>query len=293
LYRVRVLDEVYDNGMSGSVISRPRVKRTWDLQSENVNRKDSLDLYFSWNQDDRIGAFSVSSFFAFSDAYWRQQNGATNRTTNALQYNDYIGKLLPFSIQNQYQSIIGLKLYLQGLYMGAGLMQPALMNWGMPGATATQADSITLEVRDPGEGAMVGSPIKTVLNTSGNSQISVPGLAGPYYLAVKHPNSLETWSASPVILGDSVFYDFSTAANKAYGDNQVQIDAGKYAIWSGDINADGMIETSDYLSMENDVLSILFGYYPSDLTGDAVVETADYLLMENNILQIPFAVLPF
>jgi len=45
--------------------------------------------------------------------------------------------------------------------------------------------------------------------------------------------------------------------------------------------------------MENDVLSILFGYQVTDITGDGVVESSDYSLMENNVYQIIFVAKPF
>jgi hypothetical protein len=292
-YRVRVLDEVYANGSSGTAISRPRVTRTWDVLSADVNRVDSLDLNFGWNTADQSAGFAGPAFSAYTSPYWKQQNGTATASTGVMLYSNYYGKVSKFSIQNSYQSKIALKFYLQGLYLGSGMMQSALQNWEIAGATSTQADSVTIEVHDATDGALVGLPVKTAINTNGSSQMMVPGLAGNYYLGIKHHNSLETWTATPIEITDSVSYDFSNAASKAYGDNQVQVTPGVYALWTGDINGDGVIETSDYLSMENDVLAILFGYHQTDLTGDAVVETADYLLMENNILQIPFAVLPF
>jgi hypothetical protein len=114
---------------------------------------------------------------------------------------------------------------------------------------------------------------------------------------LKHRNSIETWSANPVALGPAVTYDFSTAANKAYGSNMVNVAGASatavYALWSGDLNQDGVIESADYLQMENDILAVLFGYNVSDITGDGIVESADYLLMENNLLQVIFAAKPY
>jgi hypothetical protein len=69
--------------------------------------------------------------------------------------------------------------------------------------------------------------------------------------------------------------------------------SGKFAIYSGDVNQDGAIESTDYYLMENDLLAILFGYYPTDITGDGVVESSDYYLMENNIIQTIFVARPF
>jgi len=44
--------------------------------------------------------------------------------------------------------------------------------------------------------------------------------------------------------------------------------------------------------MENDVLQFLFGYQPTDITGDGLVESSDYALMENNLLQFIFVIKP-
>jgi hypothetical protein len=135
--------------------------------------------------------------------------------------------------------------------------------------------------------------MKTILDIFGQATAVFPSLADSQYIVIKHRNSIETWSAHPLAIVDSVYYDFSNAASKAYGNNLTNMDPGQFAIWSGDLNQDGMVESADYLIMENDVLSILFGYYPSEITGDGVVESSDYLLMENNLLKIIFAIKPF
>ena len=57
---------------------------------------------------------------------------------------------------------------------------------------------------------------------------------------------------------------------------------GNFALWSGDINQDGLIESTDYSSIENSSQNFLFGYVPDDLNGDELVESADYSMIENN-----------
>ena len=57
---------------------------------------------------------------------------------------------------------------------------------------------------------------------------------------------------------------------------------GVFAIISGDVNQDGLINTSDNTAMENSLLLMTLGYYPYDLTGDNLVEAADFSLIENN-----------
>ena len=77
-------------------------------------------------------------------------------------------------------------------------------------------------------------------------------------------------------------YDFSSLQSKAYGGNIHALGDGFFAIWSGDVNQDGFIESSDYSSVENSSQLFLFGYVNDDLTGDGIVESADYSLIENN-----------
>ena len=103
-----------------------------------------------------------------------------------------------------------------------------------------------------------------------------------YFLKLNHRNTLETWSSLPVSMNDPVEYDFTDAASKAFGNNLRDLGNGKFAVWSGDVNQDGFVESADFSTIENDSQLFLFGYYVSDLTGDGIVESADYSLIENN-----------
>lgn len=113
-----------------------------------------------------------------------------------------------------------------------------------------------------------------------------------YYIKVMHRNALETWSSAPVLMSATTTYNFTTAATKAYGNNMIQtFDHVGWAFYSGDISdpifglgsQDGIIETQDYLDMELAIGSTFSGYTLEDLTGDGVVESSDYALMENNV----------
>lgn len=190
-------------------------------------------------------------------------------------------------------TIANIKVFIQGYYQDGGILNPVLQNSGVGGATGTQCDTITVELHNSSDGALAGSPVTTVLSTSGTATADFNSLSGSYYLVLRHRNAMETWSAAPISFSGTVSYDFTTAANKAFGSNQANMGGGVFALWSGDVNQDGMIETSDYTRMENDVLAILFGYHVCDLTGDGMVETSDYTLMENNVLQIIFVSKPF
>ena len=122
------------------------------------------------------------------------------------------------------------------------------------------------------------------MNTDGTVLCSF-GTTGTYYVVIKFRNGLETWSANPIAITVSGgLYDFSSAVNKAFGDNQLEIEPGVFAIYSGDINQDGSIDAFDYLLLEPEIVQGNFGYLITDLNGDGVVDAFDFLVMDDNIV---------
>jgi Dockerin type I domain len=71
--------------------------------------------------------------------------------------------------------------------------------------------------------------------------------------------------------------------NAAFGDNQVEVETGVWAIYSGDVDQDGYIDILDYLILDADVQLGSSGYLPSDLNGDGFVDIFDYLILDVNI----------
>ncbi|QLH45657.1 MAG: hypothetical protein HWD58_08585 [Bacteroidota bacterium] len=99
---------------------------------------------------------------------------------------------------------------------------------------------------------------------------------------VKGRNSIPLWSASPQSFASNLTYNFSTAANQAYGNNQVMIAPGKYASFSGDLNADGIVDGMDFQFWETDNNNFANGYRTADLNGDGIVDGLDYQFWEQN-----------
>lgn len=185
---------------------------------------------------------------------------------------------------------LNLKVYIEGYYLGSGIMEAAPDKIGHPNL----CDTIIVELHD------AASPYNTLfadtstIDINGNGSFIFPGsaLSNSYYVVVKHRNSLETWSAAPVSMIASTNYDFTTLASKAYGNNLIETaDHTGWAIYSGDISSanqgigyqDGIIESQDYSDMENAINFYLTGYVFEDITGDGIVESLDYSIMENNI----------
>lgn len=104
-----------------------------------------------------------------------------------------------------------------------------------------------------------------------------------YYLKIEGRNSLETWSASGIPIGNdsSSSYNFTSAGTKAYGSN-LKFKAGKYCIFSGDVNNNGFIDLADVDTIYNDINNFISGYVDSDVNGDNYTDLTDVLITFNN-----------
>lgn len=197
------------------------------------------------------------------------------------------GCLLPVSSSKTLTVInctntVNLKLYLKGYYIGGGLMQPVLSNQGI-GASTTNTDNITVELHNSTAPYAIVATTTGMLKTDGTCTVSFPSsFSGSYYLAIKHRNTIQTWSATAVPMAPTVSYDFSTAANKAYGDNMTDLGDGRWAFFTGDINQDENIDLLDYPSLDFDINNFSSGFYPTDLNGDGNVDLIDYPIWDAN-----------
>jgi hypothetical protein len=75
-----------------------------------------------------------------------------------------------------------------------------------------------------------------------------------------------------------------SSTNNAYADNQVEVEPGVFAMFSGDLNQDGYIDPFDYTILDADNLAFAYGYVVSDLNGDGFVDPYDYVIFEKNNL---------
>jgi hypothetical protein len=172
---------------------------------------------------------------------------------------------------------LNLKTYLQGFYRGGGVMASV----SAPGV----CDSITVELHNTLSPFSKVYSAKSAIGTNGSGGFVFPAAVygNSYYVVAKHRSSLETWSAAPVLLNaGSVSYDFSTAANKAYGNNLYNLGDTRYAIYSGDVNQNSIINLNDFSLVEGAYHGFSSGYSAYDLNGDGIVEGTDGSLLENN-----------
>jgi len=111
--------------------------------------------------------------------------------------------------------------------------------------------------------------------------------AGNYYIVVKHRNSIQTWSKNggenfDPMTADS--YNFTSSTSQAYGNNMTAADNSPviFALYSGDVNQDEVIDGSDVLLIGNDAFNYMTGYIATDLNGDETADGTDQSIADNN-----------
>ena len=184
-------------------------------------------------------------------------------------------------------STLFLKVFLEGFHLGANAMAATKYDLDMS-TDPTATDEITVNLWSPASlsNALPDYSVSSLLHTNGISIMQFPAsvLNNPYYIAVKHRSSIETWSKLPVIFTSSTSYDFTTSLAKAYDDGIMppmkNVGGSVFAIYAGDINQDGGIDGSDMNVIDNEIG--FFGYNVSDVNGDMGTDGSDMNYVDNN-----------
>ena len=179
---------------------------------------------------------------------------------------------------------LNLTILLEGLYNGVD-MRPAQDDmgdhWG-----PTIADVITIELHNAVDPTITEATFTNQsLNTNGSCIVTVPAnLGDQYYIVIKHRNSIVTWSSIPMSFNTSIVnYNFTSAASQAFGDNQIEVSTGIFALFVGDVNQDEVIDLSDLVEMDTDLTNGTVAYVVYDLNGDGVVDLSDLVAIDVNL----------
>jgi hypothetical protein len=116
-----------------------------------------------------------------------------------------------------------------------------------------------------------------IVAVDGYSSLSFEtSISSNLYVVVYHRNHLAIMSANSVNQTGGVYtYDFTTAMEQAYGsDSQKQLSLDLWGMFSGDVDANGTIETGDVSSSWGSDAGKA-GYYPGDLNLDQQVDNKD------------------
>lgn len=201
--------------------------------------------------------------------------------------------LVPCTLNISEDKTLNITLFLEGLYNGPGNMRKAqgLSGDQYPGVVA---DKITVELHETGNyGNLIYTVPNVDLNTNGTATVTIPAsLTASYYITVKHRNSLETVSANPVAFISGTINQAFDQPSQVFGGNLLQMSGGEYAIYGGDVNQDGSVDTADMTPVDNDASNFATGYLTTDVNGDGTVDTGDMTIVDNNAAGFVTAITP-
>ena len=190
-------------------------------------------------------------------------------------------------------SLMELKLNVQGFYDTTANRMKSVNSNQLNSNDYSKVTDVSVELRDA-TGTLIATTT-TDLKTDGTATCVFPNQpTGSFYIGVKTENSIQTWSATLQLIGSTPLnYDFTTAANKAFGGNLTELNTGVFGLYSGDINNDGNVDNSDYTAWEIDSNNFAFGPFSTDLNGDGNVDNSDYTVWETNSNVFIYAISPF
>lgn len=195
------------------------------------------------------------------------------------------------------------RVFLEGLYKGGRIMRRAqqlVENQLVDRFTPPVAEQITVQFHVPGSyGVTFYSVTNVNLNEDGYAEVSLPSgmpLNAPYYLTIRTRNHLETVSATtinPITVSE---YDFTTAANKAYGSKQKFIENYEgqdiFVTFAGDTDQNGLININDAGPINAGIILGTRGYLTEDVNGDGILNINDAGPVNANISNGITSVIP-
>ena len=177
---------------------------------------------------------------------------------------------------------LSLRVFIEGYYRGNNKMIAVVDPVNFPGL----CDTVEVELRNSVFPFDTKFNANSILDVDGYGSFNFPtSVSGNnYFISMLQRNTLNTWSAASVLFDSTIVnYSFTDASNKAFGNNLQDLGDGNFALYSGDVNQNGTIDTNDFLNELIHAALFETGYFSFDLTGDGFIESTDISLLENNI----------
>ncbi|MEO8664773.1 MAG: hypothetical protein ABI462_04690 [Ignavibacteria bacterium] len=156
-------------------------------------------------------------------------------------------------------------------------------------------DTATVEIRSTVSPYPIIAMQKAKSDSTGKFSITFadPIATGvPYYIVIRTKNGIETWSkVGQTWSGETLTYDFTSAATQAFGNNQ-KLKCGKYTIFNGDVNQNGVINLADILLISTDATNFVTGYKVTDLNCDNITNLLDILIAFTNSANFVVRIIP-
>ncbi|MDR3705750.1 MAG: SBBP repeat-containing protein [Paludibacteraceae bacterium] len=188
---------------------------------------------------------------------------------------------------------LSVKAYLEGLWSNANANMNQCKYENGTAVFTSDVDTVIVELHSSSSYSNIVYSLHNVyigqdgnIHSSSLTYLEIPSnYNGSYYITVKTRNHLATTSASAVsFAGNSISYDFTTAASMAYGSNMKLLATGVYGFYAGDVNQDGIINASDGAAIQTLSDNFINGYYPEDVDGDGSINSTDGHFVDNNNL---------
>jgi len=301
-----LLNEVTDEfAIPGSVESK-----TYGLAIDNRDYFEGKTLYMTGtttdnfsNKDIFVKKYKANGGHIYNSILYDgginqfdgQDNSSNNQAAVDMNNKAYISGASYDSVQGSEMSVLkvysesfefDLEVFIQGLFYLNQYSEPSM-----------KRDTITVYLRQSYAPYAIADSARGLINTNANGRFYFTNLVQgvQYYIAVKHRNSIETWSSTTRSFNNGYstfqFYGFGAA----YGNNQVRIGLPDHYRWgnfSGDVNQDNTIDASDLALIDNDATNFISGYVVTDLTGDDFVDGTDFAIADNNAANFVGAITP-
>ncbi len=259
------------NGLNGGT----SIKRYYDINPA-VNSGLNAGLIFKYDDSELNGKpETLLKLFKSTNngSTWLYQTGIVNVLANEIALSG-INSFSRWSSDSSAASA-SVKMIIQGFY------NPSTNKLNMD-------DTVRAYLRNSAFPFAIVDSAKEIinLNTLRVSFKFANAVNGNYYLQMKHRNTIETWSNSPLAysVSTTLNHDFTFAAGQAFASNQINVDNTplSFAFYSGDTNQDGTIDAADVSEVDNAAASSLDGYDKTDVTGDNFTDGADVSIVDNN-----------
>ena len=241
----------------------PVILKSLDMRDPNNNAINStLDSGHVF-----IGGLVVNAKVFLQGPY----NAGTNLMNNNLNTAGYIPNTHPYNVSPW--------------YYGGTESVPS----GFISSDTTIVDWVLIELRTSTPGSSTLYRKTGLIKTNGTIVDCIDGkspvyfkdtASGNFYVVIRHRNHLSVMSAGTLFLTNhSPLYDFTSSLTRIYGGDAFAVNPGVYAMYAGDVNANGQVRYNGSLNDRSYILAILngnqmgiiYGYYKEDVNMNAQV----------------------
>jgi hypothetical protein len=176
-FTVRLIDNVYDRGSTGSALNTPRIKRTWfiDKIGGPASGGSGIDMSFNWYDAEISGTITNYRLYHYNGSNWDKQTaGSYAKRDRFMKYAGYTGTFSPFSMGDD---IVLLPVNWLSINCERKTPSQAQVNWST--ASETESDSFVVERTTGNEPFQRIGAVKAAGNSQTPRQYSINDPGAP------------------------------------------------------------------------------------------------------------------